>query len=188
MVKKLTIKSWVSTGLLLAVCLVLAIVPLWRYVPSALALLQGRPPLLNESTSNIYGMTALGLVMLVIVVAILIKQLTEPVGKRVNRFLEEHPEANMAQLDQEFDSAEKIGNLWIGGHRTFSHDMRCVVVENTEIVRAYVMRERAKRSTNYYICLELKNGKTERVKTEHCNLSDILERYRKYPDIRIEGL
>ena len=158
MVKKLTIKTWVSTGLLLVVCMVLAIVPLWKYAPSALALLQGKTPMLDESTTNIYGMSALGLFFLVISIFMFIRQLTNPVSKRVNRFLEEHPEASMAQLDQEFSCAEKIGNLWIGGHRTFSHDMDCVVAENAEIVRAYVEKERAKRDVNYYICLELKNG------------------------------
>ncbi len=188
MVKKLTIKTWTSTGILLAVCLVLAIFPLYRYLPSALALLQKKPPLLNESQSNIYGISALGIVMLIICIAIFIKQLSDPVSKRVNRFLEEHPETNMAQLDQEFFSAEKIGTMWIGNHRTFSHDMRSVVVENAEIVRVYMYEERERRTTNYYVCLELKNGKTERVKNSYYDISKILELYRKHPDIQVADL
>lgn len=188
MVKKLTIKTWTSTGLLLAVCLVLAIAPLYRYAPSALALLQKKPPLLNESQSNIYGMSALGIVMLIICVAIFIKQISEPVSKRVNRFLAEHPETDMAQLDQEFSHAEKIGVMWIGSHRTFSHDMRSVVVEHAEIVRAYMYEERERRVTNYYVCLELKNGKTERVKNSYHDVSKILESYKKYPNIQVEAL
>ena len=175
MVKKLTIKTWTSTGILLAVCLVLAIFPLYRYLPSALALLQKKPPLLNESQSNIYGISALGIV-------------SDPVSKRVNRFLAEHPETNMAQLDQEFFSAEKIGTMWIGNHRTFSHDMRSVVVENAEIVRVYMYEERERRTTNYYVCLELKNGKTERVKNSYYDISKILELYRKHPDIQVADL
>ena len=164
MVKKLTIKTWTSTGILLAVCLVLAIFPLYRYLPSALALLQKKPPLLNESQSNIYGISALGIVMLIICIA------------------------NMAQLDQEFFSAEKIGTMWIGNHRTFSHDMRSVVVENAEIVRVYMYEERERRTTNYYVCLELKNGKTERVKNSYYDISKILELYRKHPDIQVADL
>lgn len=185
MVKKLTIKAWTSTGILLAVCLVLAIVPLYRYAPSALALLQKKPPLLNESQSNIYGISALGIVMLIICVAIFIKQLSEPVSKRVNRFLAEHPETDMAQLDQEFFGAEKIGTMWIGNHRTFSHDMRSVVVEHAEIIRAYMYEERERRATNYYVCLELKNGKTERVKNSYHDVSKILELYKKCPNIQV---
>lgn len=186
MVKKLTMKKWISAGLLLIVCLGMAIAALWWYGPSALALLQGRMPLRDESQSNIYGMSGIGLFMLVISIVILIKQLVDPVSKRVNRFLEDHPEVTMEQLDQEFENAEKIENMWFGEHRTFSHDMTSVVVENTEIVRAYVEKERVKRSTNYYICLSLKNGKTERVKIEYHNLSEILNKYRKYPNVRIE--
>ncbi|MCM1065841.1 MAG: hypothetical protein NC420_15515 [Eubacterium sp.] len=186
MVKKLTIKSWTSSGLWLAVCLVLAIAPLCWYGPSVLALLQGRPPLRDEPVSNIYGMSAIGLIMLVVSVWLIIRSIVDSVGKNVERFLAAHPEVTMAQLDQEFDSAEKIGNMWFGQHRTFSHDMRCVVVENTEIVRAYTEGEHSKRTVYYYICLELKNGKTERVKTEQEDLSEVLNHYRKYPDIRIE--
>lgn len=80
-----------STGLLLLGCLVIAIVPLWYYAPSALVALRGGIPMLNESLSNIYGMTALGLVMLVISLVIFIKMLLSPVSKRVNQYLEKHP-------------------------------------------------------------------------------------------------
>lgn len=187
MVKKLTVKTWTGTGLILAVCLGMAIAALSWYGPSALALLQGRMPLVDEPQSNIYGMSGIGLFMLVISIVILIKQLAAPVSKRVRSFLEEHPEVTMEQLDQEFVNAKKIQNMWIGEHRTFSHDMSCVVVENTEIVRAYVEKERVKRSTNYYICLNLKNGKTERVKTEYHNLSEILNSYIRYPNVRVES-
>lgn len=188
MVKKLTMKTWVNTGILLVFCLGMSIAMLWRYAPSALALLQGRTPLLEESTGNIYGISALGLFFLVISIFMFVRQLTNSVGKRVNRFLEEHPEANMAQLDQEFSGAEKIGDLWIGSHRTFSHELYGIVVENTEIVSAYVEKERSKGNTSYYICLDLKSGKTERVKMYYSDLSKVLEQYRKYPGIRVQQL
>ena len=186
MVKKLTMKTWVSAGLLLLVCLVIAIVPLWRYAPSALLLLQKKTPLVNESLTNIYGMTAIGLFMLVISLAIFIKLLVSPVGKRVNAYLEKHPGVAMSQLDEAFESAENFGNVWVSKRWTFSHDMQRVVAENDEIVRAYSQKERAKRDTNYYLCLEFTEGKSERVKMSYHSLSEILELYRKYPNIRVE--
>lgn len=186
MVRKLTIKAWISTGMLLLVCLVISIVPLWRYVPSALRLLQGEEPLLNEPLSNIYGMTAIGLFILLISLFIFIKMLTNSVGKKVNRYLEAHPKVAMSQLDEAFDSAEKIGNMWVSGRWTFSHDLQRIVVEHDEIVRAYSQKERAKRDTNYYLCLEFTEGKSERVKMSYYNLSQVLEAYKKYPNIQVE--
>lgn len=191
MVKKMTIKTWTSVGLLLVVCLVIAIVPLWHYGPSALAALQGRHPLLDEPLSNIYGMTGIGLFMLVISLAIFIRSLANPVSKRVNRYLEKHPGVTMELLDQAFDSAEKIGNVWIGGRWTFSHDLWSIVVENADIVRAYGQRERSKNVTNYYLCLELAEGKSERknerVKMGYNDLTKVLEMYGKYSNIHAEN-
>ena len=66
--------------------------------------------------------------------------------------------------------------------------MRSVVVENAEIVRVYMYEERERRTTNYYVCLELKNGKTERVKNSYYDISKILELYRKHPDIQVADL
>ena len=43
--------------------------------------------MLDESPSNTYGMTVLGLVILVI----LIKMIFGPISKRVNHYLEKHP-------------------------------------------------------------------------------------------------
>ena len=186
MVKKLTIKTWTSTGLLLLVCLVIAIVPLWRYAPSALLLLQGKTPLVNESQTNIYGITAIGLFMLIISLVIFIKLLISPVGKRVNAYLEKHQGVTMSQLDEAFESAENFGNVWVSKRWTFSHDMQRIVAENEEIVRAYSMSERSRRDTNYYLCLEFTEGKSERVKMSYHNLSEILESYKKYSNIRVE--
>lgn len=187
MVKKLTMKEWMSTGLLLLGCLVIAIVPLWHYVPSALVALRGGIPMLDESLGNIYGMTVLGLIMLVISLVIFIKMLLNPVSKRVNQYLEKHPGVTMEQLDQAFESAEKVENVWIGGRWTFSHELWCIVVENAEIVRAYSQRERAKRDTNYFLCLEFAEGKSDRVKMSYYSLSQVLELYKKYPYIQVES-
>lgn len=186
MVKKLTLKTWISGGLLLLVCLAIAIVPLWRYVPSVLLLLQGKTPLLDESLTNIYGMTAIGLFMLAISIVMFVKLLVNPVGKRVDAYLTKHPGVTMGQLDEAFALAKSFGNVWDGDRWTFSHDLRRVVVEHDEIVRAYSQKERARRETNYYLCLEFTEGKSDMVKMDYDDLSEILERYRKCPNIRVE--
>lgn len=191
MVKKLTMKSWTNTGLLLLVCLGMAIAAFWYYGPSAIMVLQGGIPLLDEPLSNIYGMTALGLFMLVISLVIFIKMFTNSVSKRVNRYFERHPEVMMEQLDQAFESAEKIEKVWISERWTFSHELQSIVVENAEIVRAYSQKERAKKGYNYYLCLDLAEGqtekKTERVNMNYYDIAKALELYSKYPNIRVEN-
>lgn len=190
MVKKLTIKAWTSAGLLLLFCLGMAFFVFWHYGPSLIMMLQGGIPLVDEPASNVYGMSAIALFMLVIGVVIFIKMFTNSVSKRVNRYFERHPEVVMEQLDQAFESAEKIDKVWIGERWTFSHDLDSVVVENAEVVRAYSMKERAKRSYNYYLCLDLAEGqsekKTERVGMSYHDIAKALELYRKYPNIRVE--
>lgn len=190
MVKKLTMKSWTSTGLLLLVCLGMTVAVFWYYGPSVIMVLQGGIPLLDEPLSNIYGMTAIGLFMLVISLVIFIKMFTNSVSKRVNRYFERHPEVMMEQLDQAFESAEKIEKVWISERWTFSHDLQSIVVENAEIIRAYSQKERAKRGYNYYLCLDLAEGqaekKTERVNMDYYDIAKVLELYSKYPNIRVE--
>lgn len=185
MVKKLTVKMWVSTGLLLLMCLALSVPMLWWYGPSAIRALGGSEPLLGESLSNIYVGSAIGLFMLLVCLAIFVKQLTNSVGKGVKHYLEKHPEVTMGQLDQAFASARKIGNMWVGGRWTFSHELRAKVIENTEIDRVYSQTERSRRQTNYYLCLELTDGKKEMVKMGYKNLTEMMELYRKDPHIRV---
>ncbi len=114
------------------------------------------------------------------------KQLANPVSKKVDRFLEKHPEVTMAQLDHGFDVARKIDDIWVGDPWTFSHEFKNIVVENKEIVRIHSEKERSKRQTNYYLCMELADGAKERVLMGYHNLSEAIEMYRKYDHIRVE--
>jgi len=185
MVKKLTVKMWVSTGLLLLVCLALSVPLLWWYGPSAVRMLGGAEPPLGESVSNIYGGSAIGLFMLVICVAIFVKQLVNSVSKGVNLYLQKHSDVTMEHLDHAFASARKVGNMWIGGRWTFSHELRNKVIENAEITRVYSQTERSRRQTNYYLCLELADGKKEVVKMDYRDLTEMMESYRKDPHIQV---
>ncbi len=186
MVKKLTKKAWMSTGFLLLGCLLMAGVLLWKYAPSAFLALQGLTPILDESLGNIYGLSAIGLFILLVALFIFFKQLANPVSKKVDRFLEKHPEVTMAQLDHGFDVARKIDDIWVGDPWTFSHEFKNIVVENKEIVRIHSEKERSKRQTNYYLCMELADGAKERVLMGYHNLSEAIEMYRKYDHIRVE--
>lgn len=185
MIKKLTIKEWMGTGIALLMCLVLAVPALWYFGPSALAALRGSVPELAETQSmtNIYGMSALGLFFLLLALFILGRKLSDSVGKRVRRYLESRPDVTEEQLDSDFNAAEKIGNIWIGRRWTFSHELRCVLLENEGIVWVFSETERVKNGKNYYLCFGLVSGKIERVKVREQDLTPLIERYGKNPRI-----
>ncbi len=183
MVKKLTFKSWLNSGLLILFCLIPGTWALLRYGPHALVALSGGVPWLNESMGNIYGMSAFGLLMVIIGLFILVKQFTSSVSRLVKRYLTEHPEVTMEQLDSEFAAARKIENVWVGRRWTFSHHLRFIVVDNENIAWVHSRRERNKNGTSYYLCLGMADGKTDEVKMSHGSLSEIMELYEKYPHI-----
>lgn len=186
MVGKLTLKYWMSIGGLLLVCLVLS-APFWKYGPAALEALQGGVPALarTESMSNIYGLAALGLFFILISLALIIRGLTNSVGKRVRKYLAGHPGITMAQLDSDFAAAEQTGNVWIGRGWTYNHDMNYVVVGNADIAWVYHETERSRNRVNYYLCLAQVDGNVERIRVSEKKLRQMEETYERFPHILV---
>ena len=186
MVGKLTLKYWMSIGLLLLFCLALS-TPFWKYGPAALEALQGGVPELarTESMSNIYGLAALGLFFLLISLALVIRGLTNSVGKRVRKYLAGHSGVTMAQLDSDFAAAEQVGKVWIGRKWTYNHDMNYVVVGNDDIAWVYHETERSRNRVSYYLCLGLADGNVERICVPEKKLSQMEEIYERFPHILV---
>lgn len=189
MIRKLTIKKWLGVAFVLLLCLMFAVIPLWYYGPSALEALRGSVPELAEkqSMSNIYGMSALGLFFALIALIILIRQLANPIGKRVKRYLDSHPDVTQEQLDSDFAAAKKIGNTWIGRQWTFSHNLDCILLENAGIVWVFGETEQVKSKVNYYFCFGLANGGIERMRIREREFSRLKEEYGKNPRILTEN-
>ncbi|MCM1190335.1 MAG: hypothetical protein NC541_13695 [bacterium] len=185
MVKKLTVKAWISTGFVILGCLIIAVPILWMNAPGALAALQGRVPQgADERTvTNFYGLTAIGLFMVVIVVVIFFRQLSQSVKKRVGEYLAKHGGVTEDQLDRDFESARQIGKVWIGKRWTFSHDLRPVLVENEAVAWVFSEKEHVKNKVNYYICLGLADGTVERVCVSEEQIREIMEAYKTFPHI-----
>ncbi len=85
MIKKLTIKTWIGTGGLILIMLALGVPMLWIYAPSAIEALQGGHPALarKESMSNIYGLSVLGTIFVLMALLMLIGQLKNSVKKNI---------------------------------------------------------------------------------------------------------
>ena len=185
MIRKLTMKLWESSIFLLLVIGAMTAFLLVKYLPASLQAIQGDIPKLamHEEMSNIYGWCATGLFMLVIEAAIVVRQLTNSVGKKVRRYLAENPEVTQQQLDSDFSNAEQIGNIWIGRKWTYSYNMNDIPVENVKIVLVYTETWRVKRKINYNLCLGLVNGNVVKSNVPKNNIPQIMEAYKRFPHI-----
>lgn len=191
MVKKLTIKTWIRTSIILLVSLAIAIPLLWWYGPSALLALSGRANLATQPLVYAFIMSAGGLVSLALGLLVFIAHLTDPVSKRVNHYLAEHPEVTMEQLDQAFDLARNVGSMWISERWTFSHELWDIVVENADLVRVYSwknFRTGSARQYDFYLCMEFAEERTIKIRIRYKDdLIRTIELYRQYTQVPAEN-
>lgn len=183
MVKKLTVKSWISTGLFVLICLVMAGFLLGYNAPGALDALRGLPPKDGASPAgNYYVLSGIGLFMLGIGLYIFLKLLFHSVRKQVDQYLAGSG-VTEAQLDQDFEAARQIGNVWVGRRWTFSHDLNGILIENREIALVFSEKEHVKNKVNYYLCLGAASGAVWKIKVSEENLKDLMEVYQGFPHI-----
>jgi hypothetical protein len=188
MIRKMTIKKWISAGVIILFCAVAGGIMLSKYGAAALQGLRGYTPMLarTQSMDNIYFGAGLGLFFAVIGVIIVIRQLRLGVGKQVRRYLADHPEVSMEELDRDFDAAEKYGSIWIGERWTFSYDIVGILVENEKI--AWVFSEvDGGRHARYFLCLGLVDGKIVKTSVESDQLVQMKKRYAHYPHILLDN-
>ena len=185
MIKKMTGKAWRSTITLVVFLLVLGGFPLYIYLPSVYYMMQGYGPLVDEPLGNIYGMTALGVIFILAAIAMVIATLVRSVNRRVAQFLEKHPNVTMAQLDTDFEAAEKMGDVWAGRHFTFCEKLWNVVLDNREIVWVFSRTERRRNVYTTYVCFGLVSGKEESVSVSDKNLNKLYDFYRTFPHIEV---
>lgn len=185
MIKKMTGKAWRTTILLVAFFAGLGGYALYTYLPSVFYIMQGYGPLVKEPLGNIYGMTALGVIFILLAIVAVVATLVRSVSRRVAKFLEKHPNVTMAQLDTEFEAAEKMGDVWAGRHFTFSEKLSDVVLDNRDIVWVFSRTVRSRNVYTTYVCFGLVNGKEDSVSVSGKNLDKLYDFYRTFPHIEV---
>lgn len=123
----------------------------------------------------------------VIGVIIVIRQLSRGVGKQVKQYLMTHPDATMEQLDSDYESAKRYGNIWIGSRWTFSYDINGLILENTDIAWVFSEAESGRRP-RYFLCLGMVDGNILRTSVESDQLLQLKERYAQFPHILMENI
>lgn len=185
MIRKLTTKVWISTGLVVLGCLAIAAPILWYNAPGALAAFR-RSRLVGsggEDAGNYYALSAIAIILIAFGLFACIRQLSNSVRKRVERYLAQHGDVTEAQLDSDFAAAREIGNVWIGKRWTFSHDLSCILLENAAVAWVFSEKEHVKNKVNYYLCLGLADGVVRRVCVPEEKLQEIIEVYKGFPHI-----
>lgn len=188
MIRKMTVKKWISAGALILFCAGGGGYLLMKYGIAALQGLRGFTPRLSrtESMDNIYIGAGLGFFFVVLAAIILIRQLHLGVGRQVKQYLAEHPEVTMEQLESDFAAAEKFGDVWIGERWTFGYNIVGILVENAKI--AWVFSEvDGGRHVQYFLCLGTIDGKIVKTSVEGDHLRRMKELYVQHPHILLDN-
>lgn len=187
MIKTLTAKNIKSMIWLLLFLWGVGGACLWHYGPDTLGLLQGRilPEFLEENVSNYYGMSALALILILLGLAIVIIQMTSPLKKRVNQYVEAHPEITLQILDNDFAKAEQFGAIWVGQQFTYVADLKKVLLENDRIVWIYKEVTRRRNASTYHIHWCMVDGQEFSVQISAKNLDDLMDHYGSFQHILI---
>ena len=187
MIKKLTIKTWIGTGGIMLIMLAFGVPMLWMYAPSAIEALQGGHPALarKESMSNIYGLSVLGTIFVLMALIMLISQLKNSVKKNINKYLAAHSEVTMDMLDAEFAAAERVGNIWVGRCYTFCNGLKDTLLENDRIVWVYTDTTSARRGVTYWLCFGLVDGTVQKVMASSKERNNFPPLYEKFPHILV---
>ncbi len=182
MIRKLTIKTWIRTSVIVLICLIGAVALFSVYGPTALKAwrLFGPKRAVTDYTNDVLG-TAIGAFFAVSGVFIFFNELKKSVKKRVRQYLEGHREVTLEQLDNDFAAAERIDTVWIGRRWTYSHELECILVENDKVAWVYSETRQSGRSTYHYLCLGLADGTVEKIPVSQNKISRMKEAYERFP-------
>lgn len=165
MVRKLSARNRSSTIALLAIFWGLAVSFLMLYISHTPALTRDSFSLetLEEGIENFYGILILVSIFVLIGVFFLARYCTNPIGKRVNRYLAEHSEVTLELLDEDFAGAKQFGGIWVGKKYTYVPRLNRLLLENDRIVLVRYKISEAENETTYWICWCMVDGKEYRV-------------------------
>ena len=135
--------------------------------------------------SNIYGLSALGTIFVLLALSMFVIQLKNSVKKDINKFLAKHSEVTLTMLEADFEAAEKVGSVWVGRRFTFSNKLSDSLVENDRIVWVYTDVTHTRRGASYWLCLGLVDGSVQKISASDKERSKVPALYEKFPHILV---
>lgn len=117
----------------------------------------------GQSLSNVYGITAIGSVFLLVAVLILIYTIKDSPQKQVDKYLEANPTVTMEALESDFAAADKQFSVFIGRRWTFSAKLDPLILDNSQVIWVHTASQQSRYGLTYYVLWEMLDGSTRKV-------------------------
>lgn len=142
----------------------------------------------GESKTNIYGMSAIGAFFLLIVLFIVTKTLKNSVKKLLDKYLAQHPDVTMEQLETDFEQAQEVNKVWVGKRWTFSPKMgpgmEHLLFGNDQLIWVHTEIVRSGRNVNFYVKWSLIDGSERQVSlSSEKKCMQVMEKYEQFAHV-----
>lgn len=139
----------------------------------------------GEKIGQIYGISALGVVIAVLGIALLAKSSSKEISRSVAAYLAANPQFKAEELEQDFAEAVKLGSIWVGKRWTFGMlSDKSAVHDNDSIIWVYPYSERSGKNTiskmgvvfldGSFASAILSGGRTKKAMAEYDRLGHIV--------------
>lgn len=138
----------------------------------------------GEPLMNIYGISALGMFFLLLLVFILFKTLKNSPKKLTGEYLAANPSVTMEQLESDFAMAQEVHKVFIGRNWTFCPKLNKLLFDNSQVIWVHAASVRSGRSVNFYVYWEMLDGTQHKASfSSEKKCREILEKYEQFPHI-----
>ena len=135
---------------------------------------------------NIWGTLLVGGILLLIPLLLLIKTMMNSAKKLIKKYLQEHPNITMEQLESDFAASEKVNQVWIGQNWTFSPKMKELLFDNQQLVWVHCGSVRMGKGVNFYVWWNLVDGSERKVSLSSLKkCTKVVEAYRRFPHVLV---
>ena len=138
----------------------------------------------GESLTNIYGLTAIGSVLVLFALFILVKTLKDSAKKLTQEYLAANPGVTMEDLESDFAAAQEQAKVFIGRKWTFCAKLSKLILDNSQIIWVHTGSMRRGRSVNFYVWWEMLDGSTQKISmSSEKKCTSVMEAYSQFPHI-----
>ena len=138
----------------------------------------------GETLTNIYGLTAIGVLLLLLALLALVKTLKDSAKKLTKEYLAANPSVTMDALEKDFASAQQKGKVFIGRKWSFSAKLDKLILDNSQIIWVHTGSMRSGRSVNFYVWWEMLDGSTHQVSmSSEKKCTEVMESYDQFSHI-----
>jgi len=142
----------------------------------------------GETKTNIYGLSAIGVFLLLIASFILYKTLDNSAKRLIDQYLAQNPDVTMEQLESDFAAAQEVNKVWVGKRWTFSPkmgpNMQYLLFDNNQLIWVHSGAVRSGKSVNFYVWWSLIDGSERQVSlSSEKKCTQVMEKYNQFAHV-----